>query len=305
MASWFRDAFQQWQGSLMDRLARWSARSSYAQRLHAARLLAGLTFDVLGLRRRHTETVLRERLNVSKPEATRLARQVYLHFVLNSLEMASIPYLNREDLIARIEPQGLEHLRAALSRGKGCIILSGHYGLWEMVPPWMSYHGFPMTVVVRRQSNPYADEWMEFMRQAHGPKTTDSGFNIRLILRALKNGESLGLMSDQDAGTKGFFVNFLGKTASTVVGPAQIALKTGAPIVPLCLHPRQPLPHQLEICPPIYPDQFSPDFDGQMQITQACADILANWIRKRPEQWFWLHRRWKTRPMAESEGNNP
>ncbi|HNV68533.1 MAG TPA: lysophospholipid acyltransferase family protein [Candidatus Ozemobacteraceae bacterium] len=301
MNFWLRDLMQHAQGRLIDRLARWSAHSAYRQRWRAAQLLTGISFDLLRLRRGHVETALRERLGISASAAVQQARDVYQHFFLNALEMASIPYLQREELLARIEARGLDHLRAALDRGRGCIILSGHYGLWEMVPPWMSYHGFPMTVVVRRQNNPHVDEWMEFMRQAHGPKTTDSGFTLRQILRALKNGESLGLMSDQDAGTKGLFVNFLGKEASTVVGPAQIALKTGSPIVPLCLHPQHPHPHQLEICAPIFPDRYADDLEGQIRITQAYTDILAEWVRRRPEQWFWLHRRWKTRPTPQQD----
>ncbi len=301
MISRIRDWVQQVQGRMIDRLARWAASSSFPQRQRVAHLLTIAAFDGLRLRRRHVETALCERLGIGSPQAAELARKVYHHFFLNSLEMASIPYLYREDLLARIEAHGVEHLREALKRGRGCIILSGHYGLWEMVPPWMSYQGFPMTVVVRRQNNPHVDQWMEFMRRAHGPKTTDSGFNLRQILRALKDGESLGLMCDQDAGTKGLFVDFLGRTASTVVGPAQIALKTGAPIVPLCLHPRHPHPHYLEIRPLIDPDLYSHDLEGQIKLTQAYTDILADWVRKRPEQWFWLHRRWKTRPADSQE----
>ena len=291
---WFR--LQRWG---LDHFARWSSVSDPVHREKFAEILTILAWDLWHVRRHHVEFSLQERLSLNTEQARRVGRNVYKRFFANSLEMASLPFLTRDRLLQRIEAHGTEHFTEALARGRGCIVVSAHYGLWELVPSWMFHNGWPMTIVVRRQSNPEADAWMEFMRQTHGPKTTDSGYGLREILRTLKKGEFLGLMSDQDAGDKGLFVDFLGKKASTVVGPAQIAQKTGAPIVTLVLHPQRHRPHQLEIRPPIFPDRFPRGEAGMMAITCAYADILAEWVRARPEQWFWLHRRWKTRPSEE------
>jgi KDO2-lipid IV(A) lauroyltransferase len=103
-------------------------------------------------------------------------------------------------------------------------------------------------------------------------------------------------MVDQDNGKQGIFVKFFNDWASAPTGPALISLKTGAPIVPLAMFPDYNHKHQLKIFPPIMPQQFSNDPDGQQKLTARYTTILENLIRKQPEQWFWLHRRWKTQP---------
>jgi KDO2-lipid IV(A) lauroyltransferase len=285
----------------LDRLARAAAAWDAGRRRRVGRLVAWLARDVLRVRWRHTVEALQRHLGLDAAAAMALGRRVYDTFFENAVEQASLAYLTGEELDARIRPTGLEHLQRAHARGRGVIIVSGHYGLWELVPPWLCRHGFRMTVVVRRQNNRAVDAWMEKMRRRDGVETTDSGYSLREILRALRQGHLLGLMSDQDAGTRGIFVRFFGEEASTVVGPATIALKTGAPVVCLVLHPGRPHPpHHLEIAPPIFPEEF-PDTDaGRQALTQVFTNRLEAWIRARPEQWFWLHRRWKTRPVRKA-----
>ena len=289
---------------ILDRVARMAKEFSPGKLRKAGKLLAVLAHDLMKIRRDHVIESLTARLEISPETARSLSRKVYTSFFENSLEMASIAYLSGEEIVNRLTAKGMENLREALRGGKGTIIVSGHYGLWEMIPPWLCRNGFQMTVVVRRQSNRNVDQWMESMRHAHGVKTTDSGYSLREILRTLRQGQLLGLMSDQDAGDRGIFVPFFGKPASTVVGPAQISMKTGAPIVVVCAHKRNPPPHLFEICPPIYPKNFPGGEEGAMKITQAYTAILERWIRMNPEQWFWLHRRWKTRPKTELSRQN-
>jgi len=288
------------EGRLIDFFARKSAVMSWEKRRKIAKLLTVAAYDFLGIRRKHVVESLIERLHISPENAKKLAPRVYSAFFENALEMASLPFLGKAELLSRLEVRGFENLKTAHRKGKGVIIVSGHFGLWELIPPWLVYNGFPMTVVVRRQSNPHVDRWMEFMRRFHGVQTTDSGFGLRESLRTLRKGELLGLMSDQDAGEKGIFVPFFGKLASTVVGPAQISRKLGSPIVVVAAHRRNPPPHVIEIAAPIFPEDYPSGETGVKEITTEFSRILENWVREKPEQWFWLHRRWKTRPHPSS-----
>lgn len=295
----FRESLHSLEVFAVDRLARFSAGTSAMRRRRIGALMAGLAIDILKIRVDYVRQTLVEHLGQEPDQASTLMRRMYAVFFTNAIEMAALPYLSREQVLQRLMTSDLSNLQEAHSRKRGVIIVSGHYGLWEIVPPWLTYHGFPMTSVVRRQRNPKFDQWMTFMREAHGNRTTDSGYGLRDILRTLKEGHLLGLMGDQNAGDRGMFVPFFGKPASTVVGPAQISQKMGSPIVVLVVHPCREIPHRLEISRPIYPEQFPAGPKGAEQITIAFTGILENWIRKKPENWFWLHKRWKSRPQNQ------
>jgi KDO2-lipid IV(A) lauroyltransferase len=284
------------QALLLDLLARKTFQMPVSTKKRLAWLLSGLTWNLLKLRRNYVTDTLIKQLSLSRDEAEKLGRKTYYSFLLNAFEMAGLKLFSPHQLIDRVECEGLEHLKTALSHKKGAIIISGHFGLWELVPSWLALNGFDVSIVVRRQNNPEADRWMEEMRQKHGPKTTDSGYSIREILKSLRKGHILALMVDQDNGKQGIFVKFFNDWASAPTGPALISLKTGAPIVPLAMFPDYNHKHQLKIFPPIMPQQFSNDPDGQQKLTARYTTILENLIRKQPEQWFWLHRRWKTQP---------
>ncbi len=290
----------QWlQCLLLDQVAARAARASFEYRRRIAAFLTCLVSDMLRLRRDYVFSALERHLALSVAEAQVMTRKVYRSFFENALEMASLPFLTAEELQGKFVAVGMEHLREAHALGRGVIIVSGHYGLWEFMPPWLCLNGFRVTTVVRRQNNPEVDAWFERMRRRFGALTTDSGFGLREILRTLRNGDILALMSDQNAGDRGYFVDFLGEPASTVTGPAQIALKSRAPIVALAAHRRGAGPHLIEILPPIRPEEFTDDESGRLQLTQHLTRIIENWVRKRPDQWFWLHRRWKSRPPAK------
>lgn len=295
---------QRLQCLLLDGVAARAARASFEYRRRIAAFLTWVVSDMLRIRRDYVFSALKRHLALFDAEARVMTRKVYRSFFENALEMASLPFLSAEELQGKFVADGMEHLRRAHALGRGVIIVSGHYGLWEFVPPWLCLNGFKITTVVRRQNNPEVDAWFEGMRNRFGARTTDSGFGLREILRTLRNGDLLGLMSDQNAGDRGCFVNFLGEPASTVVGPAQIAMKSRAPIVVLAAHRCGSGPHRIEILPPVRPEDYTDDEAGRTQLTQHLTSLFENWVRKRPDQWFWLHRRWKSRPPAEGESRS-
>lgn len=291
------------QATLLDRLALWCSQTTQTRKRKLARLLTLFAYKLAGIRRRLMTRNLMLHLKLSQREAQVLAEKTFYNFLLNSFEMASLKYISHEDLLKKVKAEGLEHLDAALAKKKGAIIVSGHFGVWEFIPAWIAAGGKDVTIVVRRQNNRHVDEWFESMRHTHGPKTTDSGFGLRGIIKALRQGHILALMVDQDNGKQGIFVKFFEKYASAPVGPAQIALRTGAPIVPLAMFPGSDGVHRMKVLPPIYPEAFANTVECQQQITQSFTSELENFIRQQPQQWFWLHRRWKTQP--EDAPDNP
>jgi len=276
---------------------------SLRHKQHLAQFLTLLAYELLGLRRQQVIESLQLHLELPPTEAKRLGKKVYCNFLLNAFEMASLACISREQLLEKLDVQGLEHLDNAMALKKGTIIVSGHFGLWEMMPHWLAINGYPVCTVVRRQNNPHVDTWMENMRQRLGAKTTDSGFGIREILRSLRKGQILALMVDQDNGKQGVFVRFFKHWASAPTGPAQLSLKTGAPVVPLFLIPNFRGKHLFKIYPAINPDDYQNNIEGQRQITAKYTAILEELVRQQPQNWFWLHRRWKTQP--HNAPNNP
>ncbi len=297
----FKNLFNRLQAFLLDLLARKCAAMSSNSKKRLARLIAAIAKPLPWVRFNQVVERLKEHLEIDRTAAEKLADQVFESFLLNAFEMAGLKFFSNEELKARIRVEGLENLETALALNKGAIIVSGHFGLWELVPPWLAINDFKVTTVVRRQNNPYVDTWFEEMRGRHGAKTTDSGYGIREILKSLRQGNILALMIDQDNGKQGIFVRFFKRWASAPTGPAQISLKTGAPIVPLACFPDFGGRHLIKIWQPIYPGQYSNDVRGQQQLTSDFTARLEEIIRQQPQNWFWLHRRWKTQPADAPE----
>lgn len=281
---------------MLDLLAHFSCKASTSKKKRMADLLTFLAYDILKIRKNYVIKALKEHLQITDSKAQNLSRKIYKNFLLNSIEMSGLKYITSENLVDRISIDGLEYLQTALSKGHGAIIVSGHFGLWELVPPWLSINGFEVTIVVRKQNNAEVNSWMEEMRQKHGPLTTDSGYSIRGILKALKKGHILALMIDQDSGKQGIFVKYLNKWASAPVGPAQISLRTGAPIVPLAMIPDYKNKHLIKVFKPIFPEDYNNNAIGQQSMSQDYTTTIERLVKNNPEQWFWLHRRWKTQP---------
>ncbi|MBQ3644218.1 MAG: lysophospholipid acyltransferase family protein [Candidatus Riflebacteria bacterium] len=281
---------------MLDLLARKSMTLTISQKRRFAMLMTKLIMPFKFSRKDYVKNIMMETLNISQNEAEKLRSSCYENFVLNSMEMAKLKYISDEEVLNLLEVDGYEHLEEAYRKGNGVIIMSGHFGLWEYIPQWAALKGYKVTTVVRRQNNKYADQWFEEMRRAHKGKTTDSGMGLREILRALKNGYVLGLMMDQDNGKKGIFVKFLNKWCSAPVGPAMISLKMRTPIVPLFIVPNYKGKHYFKIYPPLYPENYENTVEGQQKLTADYTELYEQLVRKYPEQWFWLHRRWKTQP---------
>ncbi len=233
------------------------------------------------------------------PERERILAAAYEQAGMTALEILRFRKLDPAEL-DRIAATtvGLEHVAAARARGKGVVLLTGHYGAFDLAGATVARHGHPVHFFVRGQSNPLVDAELQGRRAQLGAGVVPHGIGVRGALRALRMNACVALVADQDAGRRGIFVDFFGTPASTPPGPAELCVRTGAPLVLGYLVRRGDGSYEGHMLPPIDPPASGDDAADVRVLTQLHATALESWIRERPEQWLWTHRRWKTRPPA-------
>jgi KDO2-lipid IV(A) lauroyltransferase len=201
-----------------------------------------------------------------------------------------------------IEYDGLEHYLAARELGKGVLVLTGHLGAWELSSFYHSLVGYPMGLVIRRLDNPLVDDFVNRVRCLHGNRVIHKDDFARGLISAMRAGETVGILMDTNmTPPQGVFVPFFGVEACTASGLARVALKTGAAVVPGFL--------LWDEARRKYLLRFGPAME-LIRTEDAAADVIANtaaftatierYVRATPEQWLWMHRRWKTRPQGET-----
>jgi KDO2-lipid IV(A) lauroyltransferase len=200
-----------------------------------------------------------------------------------------------------IRTEGLEHYLAAQARGKGVLVLTGHLGAWELSSFYHSLMGHPMGMIIRPLDNRRLDQFVNGIRCLHGNRVLPKDEFARGLLTAMRAGDTVGILMDTNmTPPQGAFVKFFGQDACTATGLAHVARKTGAAVLPgfmlwepaerrYVLHfgPELAIPHTADVAADI------------LAGTQLCAQVTENWIRRYPDQWLWIHRRWKTRPAGE------
>jgi len=256
----------------------------------------------LGIRRKvvlgHLERIFGD--EYSEAELERIARESYRNFGRLTFEFGRFTRLDERAIERTITLTGAEHLRDALDGGKGAILVAGHLGNWE-VAATLAAQGYPVTFLVGEQHNILVDRLMNRLRTRFGARIVPVTGSLMGILRALRGNRIVAMLSDQDAGTSGIFVDFLGLPASTPYGPGRFAARTGAPLLPGLAVRHGRSKHELVICPPVAPppEGTSPE-EAAQSYTQGYTAAFERFIRERPEQYFWMHRRWKTRPLTET-----
>jgi KDO2-lipid IV(A) lauroyltransferase len=262
--------------------------------------LGDVAFSVLRVRRdvvmEHLRGVLGD--EASESDLVRVARESYRNFGRMTFEYARFPRLRTRDIERLVSLTGAEHLDEALKKGRGAILVGSHFGNWELAAT-LSTRGYPMTFLVGEQHNILVDRLMNRLRERFGVQTIPVTGSLMGVLRALRENRIVAMLSDQDAGRGGVFVDFLGKQASTPYGPAKMSARTGAPLIPSAVVRRGKGRHELIICPPIASVDQDLSQDEQVRaLTQGYTTVFERFIRERPDHYFWMHRRWKTRPPA-------
>ena len=214
--------------------------------------LGAFAFSVLRLRRRvvmeHLERVFAgER---SDRELVAVARESYRNFGRMTFEYMRFPRMRASDIEALITVSGSEHLDAALEGGKGAVLVAGHFGNWETLA-MLACKGYPMTFLVGEQHNILVDGMMNRLRARFGGELVPVTGNLMGVLRALRRNRVVCMLSDQDAGRNGVFVEFLGKPASTPYGPGRMSESTDAPLLPCAIVRHGGGAHEIVVCPPV------------------------------------------------------
>jgi KDO2-lipid IV(A) lauroyltransferase len=264
--------------------------------------IGAIAFHALGRLRR----VGVRNLELAFPEMTAQDREATLRSEYRNLgfllaEFCKMPDYSAATASRFIRYEGLENYLKARDRGKGVLVLTGHLGAWELSSFYHSLMGMPMGMVIRRLDNPLVDAFVNRIRCLHGNRVIHKDDFARGLIASMRAGETVGILMDTNmTPPQGVFVPFFGVLACTASGMARIAAKTGAAVVPGFL-----LWEESE-------QKYVLHFGEELEVTRtgdAEQDALANtasftaameqYIRQYPEQWLWLHRRWKTRPPGE------
>jgi KDO2-lipid IV(A) lauroyltransferase len=271
-----------------------------------ARLVAdGLAFAVYWcfgrLRRvgvRNLELALPE---LSSQARGKILRRIYIHLGWQLVEFCRLTRYSAENTRDWMRTEGLEHYLEAQARGKGVLVITGHLGAWELSAFYHSLMGHPMGMIIRNLDNRRLDAYVNGIRGMHGNFVISKDDFGRGLLKAVRAGGTVGILMDTNmTPPQGEFVKFFGIDACTGTGLAHIARQTGAAVLPgfmfwepaerryvLRFGPEVEIPHTA--------DRAADILEG----TRRATAVIESWIRRYPDQWLWIHRRWKTRPQGE------
>jgi KDO2-lipid IV(A) lauroyltransferase len=234
-----------------------------------------------------------ERARILRGEFTSLGRQL--------AEVCQFPKYKLSNVEQVVVYDGLENYERAYARGKGVLFLTAHFGAWELSAFAHSLHGHWLHVVMRPMDNPYLDRLIQSYRTMYGNKTVAKDDFVRGLLAAMKCGETVGILMDTNmTPPQGVFVDFFGIPACTASGLARIALRTDAAVVPgFTIWDESLGKYRLRFDPAVELIRTGDLESDLVANTQKFTKIIEDYVRKYPEQWLWVHRRWKTRPEGQ------
>jgi len=249
----------------------------------------------------HMDIAFRD--SMPRAEKERLCKLWFEHLGLGLVEFARLRQLTRENVDELVDLSALKTLDALLARGKGLICVLGHHGNWELSGYAVALKGYPLQSVARPMDNPLLDELITAHRERSGNKIIQKWKVLWKLKKLLDKGGIVTMSIDQNGGLSGMFVPCFKTLASTVTSPAELHLATGVPIVVTTLN-RQPdkIHHVLRVWDVIeHPRTDDHLADVRAIITRINAAVEKA-VRAYPEQWLWVHKRWKTRPPGEVPG---
>jgi KDO2-lipid IV(A) lauroyltransferase len=234
-----------------------------------------------------------ERARILRGEFTSLGRQL--------AEVCRFPKYTRENVEDVVVYDGLENYERAHARGKGVLFLTAHFGGWELSAFTHSLHGHWLHVVMRPMDNEYLDRLIQSCRTMHGNKTVGKDDFVRGLLAAMKAGETVGILMDTNmTPPQGVFVDFFGIPACTASGLARIALRTDAAVVPgFTIWDKNLGKYRLRFDPALELVRTGDLETDIVANTQKFTAVIEDYVRRYPDQWLWVHRRWKTRPEGQ------
>jgi len=228
----------------------------------------------------------------ARAERDALIQAVFVQFGKSIVDFIWMQSRSAAEVDALVDASGLDHVHHALAHGKGAVLITAHMGNWELLGRYLAQHGVPLTVVGRDPEDPEFRALVRRLRENGGVGVMSKGGSVRELLGLLRKNKAVGLLPDQNSGD--VFVPFFGIPTGTVAGPATLAMHTGAALIPVfCI--RQPDDrYKLIMLPPIDTHSSGDREADQRRIMADVNGVLETLIREYPDQWLWLHNRWKS-----------
>ena len=250
----------------------------------------------------------RRNLEIAFPEITEEEKEKIIQGTFASLGrqlgfVANFRKFKHEDILDLIEVVGKEHFDRAHTSGRGVLFFTGHFGSWEVFNLLPPAFGYTMNILVRRIDNPLVENFVDNLRTRLGCVTLDKKQSARRMFRVLENGGILGILADLNVQEReGVFVDFFGVPASTTTSIAKLALNTNAVVLPaFAVWEETKQKYVVYLEPPVeYEKTENTDEDIRL-LTQKITNVVEKYVRRYPEQWLWIHKRWNTRPEGEKE----
>jgi KDO2-lipid IV(A) lauroyltransferase len=271
-----------------------------------ARFVGARTAAILFWMRPSLRSASSENLKLAFPDWSKKQRRAAIRGMVRQLgwmgaEFAHFPRYTKDNIDRIILLDGFENFATAQARGKGVLFLTGHMSAWEMGPFAQALYGNPLHFLVRPIDNSRVDSLISKYRCLNGNQPIDKKQSARAVLKVLSAKGTVGILADQNTQlTEGVFVDFFGIPACTTAGLARFALHTGAAVVPAFVHWDGAV-RKYRLCfdPEVELIRTGDDAADIHENTQRFTRVIENYVRRYPEQWLWVHRRWKTRPPGE------
>jgi KDO2-lipid IV(A) lauroyltransferase len=259
----------------------------------AGRALGMLAYAVDRSHRRVAERNVAAAFPARPPaERSAIVRGAFQHFGSLLLEVLKFSTLTPDEMLSRVEFEGQEHARLAYAQGKGVLFVTGHFGFWELQAMVHTLRLPPMAVIARTLDNEPLNRLLEAMRTRTGNTVIYRRGTLRRVMRALQAGQGVGVLIDQHSLSRdAVHVEFFDRPAATTTLVAALAMRTGAPIVPLFALPLGRGRYRMIYEPPVAPPPDGPD--ALRDLTQRCTNVLEAYVRRDPHLWLWMHRRWR------------
>jgi KDO2-lipid IV(A) lauroyltransferase len=232
-----------------------------------------------------------------------MAKGSFVAVARNAYDAFRLAYISREQVQELCDLDGGEHLAEACRGGNGVVALTGHIGCWELLAAYFAGKGYKVNVVYRELRDGRLEERLIGMRRRHGISSIPRGASAVSAFKALRRGEILAMLIDQDIDVDGVFVPFFGMPAHTPRGAAAFALRAGAPVVPLAIHMQPGGRHRITVKPPLEPPRAGlSEREAVDDLTARCSAAVEGFVRMYPQQWVWFHDRWRRSGSHEAAG---
>lgn len=236
-------------------------------------------------------------------ELIRIAKGVFMNVAITAAEFFSMTSITRENLHEWVDLEGLEHYHQGMVQGKGLLSIVAHFGNWELMTVTAPFLLQPCHIVYRPLDSPILDNMLEHVRTRCGNELIPKGGSGKRIMELLGKNQLIGILSDQNVAVReGVFVDFFGRPACTGVGLAVLALRSGAPILPAFMVRLKSGKYKL-LLKPLAEVSRTGDYERDLvENTQRFTKIVEEVVREYPDQWFWVHQRWKTKRCQIGNG---